>query len=79
MSQDLHALTLTQIAAGLKAGDFSAHDLTEALLGRITAFSEPLNAFITITAEQALVAAKQADEARASGQCGPIERAAAGP
>jgi len=72
MSQDLHALTLTQIAAGLKAGDFSAHDLTEALLGRITAFAEPLNAFITITAEQALAAAKQADEARATGNAGPL-------
>ena len=72
MSQDLHALTLTQIAAGLKAGDFSAHDLTEALLGRITAFAEPLNAFITITAEQALAAAKQADEARAAGNAGPL-------
>jgi len=72
MSQDLHALTLTQIAAGLKAGDFSAHDLTEALLGRITALAEPLNAFITITAEQALAAAKQADEARATGNAGPL-------
>jgi len=72
MSQDLHALTLTQIAAGLKAGNFSAHDLTEALLGRITALAEPLNAFITITAEQALAAAKQADEARATGNAGPL-------
>ena len=72
MSQDLHALTLTQIAAGLAAGDFSARDLTEALLGRITAFAEPLNAFITITAEQALAAAKRADKARASGNAGTL-------
>ena len=60
MSQDLHALTLTQIAAGLAAGDFSAQELTESLLSRVTSFHEPLNAFITITAEQALAAAKQA-------------------
>jgi len=72
MSQDLHALTLTQIAAGLAAGDFSAHDLTEALLGRITAFAEPLNAFITTTAEQALATAKRADKARASGIVGTL-------
>ena len=72
MSQDLHALTLTQIAAGLAAGDFSAHDLTEALLGRITAFAEPLNAFITTTAEQALATAKRADKARASGIAGTL-------
>jgi aspartyl-tRNA(Asn)/glutamyl-tRNA(Gln) amidotransferase subunit A len=72
MSQDLHALTLTQIAAGLAAGNFSAQELAESLLGRITSFHEPLNAFITITAEQALAAAKQADEARASGNAGPL-------
>ena len=72
MSQDLHALTLTQIAAGLAAGDFSAQEMTEALLGRITAFAEPLNAFITITAEQALAAAKRADKARASGNAGTL-------
>jgi len=72
MSQDLHALTLTQIAAGLATGDFSAQELTESLLGRITSFHEPLNAFITITAEQALTAAKRADEARASGNAGAL-------
>ena len=72
MSQDLHALMLTQIAAGLAAGDFSARDLTEALLGRITAFAEPLNAFITITAEQALAAAKRVDKARDSGNAGTL-------
>jgi len=72
MSQDLHALTLTQIAAGLAAGDFSAQELTESLLVRITSFHEPLNAFITITAEQALAAAKRADKARASGNAGTL-------
>ncbi len=66
MSEDLHTLTLTQIAAGLENGDFSALELTTSLLGRIDSFNEPLNAFITITADQALAAAKQADEARAS-------------
>jgi len=72
MSQDLHALTLTQIAAGLAAGNFSAQELAESLLDRITSFHEPLNAFITITAEQALAAAKQADEARVSGNAGTL-------
>jgi len=72
MSQDLHALTLTQIAAGLAARDFSAMDLAKSLLDRITSFHEPLNAFITITADEALTAAKQADEARASGNAGPL-------
>ncbi len=72
MSQDLHILTLTQIAAGLESGDFSALELTTSLLSRIDSFNEPLNAFITITADQALAAAKQADEARASGNAGAL-------
>ena len=37
---DLHLLSLTQIAAGLEAGDFSAVDVTESLLGRIDALVE---------------------------------------
>ena len=72
MSDDLHTLTLTQIAAGLEAGDFSAVELTTSLLGRIDSFNEPLNAFITVTAEQALAAASQADEARAAGNAGAL-------
>ena len=72
MSQELHTLTLTQIAAGLDAGDFSAVELTESLLGRVTEFNESLNAFITITADRALAAARQADEVRASGNAGAL-------
>jgi len=44
MSQDLHALTLTQIAAGLAAGDFSAFDLC----------AEALTATAAIQIEQVL-------------------------
>ena len=72
MSQDLHSLTLTQIAASLAAGDFSAVELTTSLLERIESLNEPLNAFITVTAEQALAAANQADEARAAGNAGRL-------
>ncbi len=70
MGQDLHTLTLTQIAAGLEAGNFSAQEITESLLRRIDSFSEPLNAFITMTADRALAAAKRADEARSAGKAG---------
>jgi aspartyl-tRNA(Asn)/glutamyl-tRNA(Gln) amidotransferase subunit A len=69
---DLHLQTLTELAAGLDAGDFSAVELTDALLGRIEADGETLNAFITVTAEQARAAAKQADAARAAGNAGPL-------
>ena len=72
MAGDLHTLTLTGIKAGLAKGDFSSVDLTEALLARIEAHDDALNAFITVTAEQALAAAKQADENRAAGNGGPL-------
>ncbi len=72
MSQDLHLLSLTQIAEGIKDGDFSALELTESLLGRIASAGDSLNAFVTVTAEQAMLSAKQADKARASGDGGVL-------
>ena len=72
MAGDLHLLTLTEIAAGLRQGEFSAVELTELLLRRIEASDGSLNAFITVTADQALQAAKRADEARAAGQGGVL-------
>src|SRR5690606_16487507 len=63
----LHVLTLTELARGIKEGDFSALELTEALLRRIDAHNPGLNAFITVTAEQALASAEAADKARATG------------
>jgi len=72
MSQDLHLQTLTQLAAGLESGSFSSVDVTEALLKRIESHNGTLNAFITITAEQALAAARRQDEARASGNAGVL-------
>jgi len=72
VSQDLHQLSLTQIAAGLADGDFSALELTESLLGRIASSGEALNAFVTVTAEQALSSARQADAARTVGDGGVL-------
>jgi aspartyl-tRNA(Asn)/glutamyl-tRNA(Gln) amidotransferase subunit A len=72
MSQELHAQTLTQLAAGLERGDFSSAELTRTLLGRIEAHEQSLNAFVTITAEKALAAASNADEARAAGKAGTL-------
>ena len=72
MSQDLHLLSLTQIAAGLADRDFSALELTESLLARIDSNAESLNAFITVTRELAIAAAKDADAARAAGEAGVL-------
>ncbi len=68
----LHDKSLTELAAGLAAGDFSSVELTGDLLDRIGSLGEQLNAFVTVTAEEALAAAKDADQARAAGRGGVL-------
>jgi aspartyl-tRNA(Asn)/glutamyl-tRNA(Gln) amidotransferase subunit A len=68
----LHRMTLGELAAGLAAGDFTSVELTRALLDRIAAEDDKLNALITVTAEQALAAAEQADARRAAGEAGVL-------
>jgi aspartyl-tRNA(Asn)/glutamyl-tRNA(Gln) amidotransferase subunit A len=72
MSQELHNQTLTELAAGLEKGEFSAVELAEALLGRVEQHDESLNAFVTVMGEQALAAAKAADDTRAAGDAGVL-------
>ena len=69
---DMHLQTLTELAAGLDRGDFTAVELTESLLARIAAHDNKLNAFITVTAAEALATASRADEARAAGNAGAL-------
>ena len=69
---ELHLQTLTELADGLARGDFSSVELTQTLLDRIAAHDESLNAFITVTADEALAAAARADEARAAGHGGVL-------
>ena len=60
MSQ-LTDLTLLEAAAGLRAGKFSARQLTEAHLERISALDPELHAFLTVTSELAQTQADAAD------------------
>ncbi len=69
---DIHKQTLTELSAALENGDFTSVELTEALLGRIAAHDDKLNAFITVTADEALAAAARADDARQSGNGGAL-------
>jgi aspartyl-tRNA(Asn)/glutamyl-tRNA(Gln) amidotransferase subunit A len=73
MGAELHRLTLTGLAAGLDRGEFSARELTEALLSRVEVLDPALNAFVTVTADRALAAAAAADERRAAGKAGRLE------
>ena len=57
----MHTRTLAQLAADLRARRVSATELTRHFLDRIERFGPDLNAFITVTAEQALAQAAAAD------------------
>ena len=70
-SNSLHLLTLSELARGMDAGDFSSREVTAAMLGRLQQH-ESLNAMITVTAELALAAADQADRDRANGNAGAL-------
>ncbi|PIE23979.1 MAG: Asp-tRNA(Asn)/Glu-tRNA(Gln) amidotransferase GatCAB subunit A [Neptuniibacter caesariensis] len=62
--------TLAELAQGLKSGEFSSVELTQAYLNRIKAEDSKYNSFITVTEEQALAQAKAADQAIAAGTSG---------
>ena len=67
-----HTQTLAELAAGLARGDFTSVEITKALLDRIALHNEKLNAFVTVTADEALAAAARADEMRAAGSAGAL-------
>ncbi len=62
----MHTKTITQLVQGLRAGDYSSQELTEAYLARIKQHQD-LNSFITVTEHQAIAASKQADAMLAAG------------
>ncbi|MNZ60095.1 Glutamyl-tRNA(Gln) amidotransferase subunit A [compost metagenome] len=68
----LHQLTLAEVARGLADKQFSAEELTRALLARIQQLDPQLNSFISVTEELALGQAKAADERRAKGENGAL-------
>ena len=68
----LHTKSVAELAAGLRAREFSSVELAEACLKRIEASQSKLNAFVTITRDEALAAARAADAALAAGTAGPL-------
>jgi amidase len=66
-------LSAVEMARFIQAGDLSAREATEAHLARIESANPRVNAFVTVTAEQALRTAARADEAQARGESlGPL-------
>jgi aspartyl-tRNA(Asn)/glutamyl-tRNA(Gln) amidotransferase subunit A len=69
---ELHHLTVSELAEGLRARQFSSVELARHFLARIERLNPDLNAFVTVTADQALEAAKKADELLAAGEAGEL-------
>jgi len=72
-SQDPTGLTLTRASELLRTKAVSSVELTRACLDRIEKYNSTLNAFITVTADQALTAAREMDmESRGRNWRGPL-------
>ena len=70
---DPPTLTLSQASDRIRRGDLSPVELTEACLERIDRFDPSLNAFITVTSEEALAVARQMENEQRSGRWrGPL-------
>jgi len=65
----VHTKSINVLAKGLRAGEFSSTELTQAFLARIKQH-QSLNCFISVTEDLALQASKQADERIAKGDIG---------
>ena len=64
--------TVKQLQLGLARGDYSSVELTRAYLDRIKQLNPKINAFISVTEEQALAQAEDADQLIASGEARPL-------
>ena len=72
ITKPLYELTIHAALAGMRAGEFTAVQLTQALLDRIAAVDDKVKAYLTVTAETALAAASAADQRRATGGDDPL-------
>ena len=68
----MHDLSIAQARAALRARKLSARELTNAHLAAIEALNPKLNAFVTVTPEQARAQADAADAALARGEHGAL-------
>lgn len=65
---DIVRKSAVELAAGLRAGEYSSTEVVEAHLERIGAVEETVGAFITVTGEQALATAAEVDAKRTAGE-----------
>lgn len=68
----MHNNTIAELADGLRKKSFSSVELTQHFLDRIHRLDPHYNSFISVTDEQALAQAKQADQKLAAGNAAPL-------
>lgn len=64
--------TIAQLSSGLQKGEFSSSEITRQYLDRIEAVDNKYNSFITVTSEQAMQQAEEADKIISRGEAGPM-------
>ncbi len=65
---ELYELTAHAVGDKLRAGEVSAREVTEALLGRISSVEANVKAYVTVTADHARAQADAVDKKRAAGE-----------
>ncbi len=68
----MHTRTIAQLSDALSSKEISSEELTRHFLDRIGSLDGSLNAFITITGEEAIEEARIADARIAAGESGPL-------
>jgi aspartyl-tRNA(Asn)/glutamyl-tRNA(Gln) amidotransferase subunit A len=68
----MHRKSITEMSAGLRAGEFTSVELTRHFLDRIERLDPELNSLVTVTAEAALAAAEKADQVLRNGSATPL-------
>lgn len=68
----MHEKTIAELAAGLRSGEYTSEELTRYFLDRIEKFDGQLNSYVTVTADEALEQAREADKRIADGSAGPL-------
>ena len=68
----MDTMTIASLLKGYDAGQFSSEEITQDYLQRISQLDTNLNAYITVTGEQALQEARAADAQRAAGQASTL-------
>ena len=69
---ELYNLSIQEAHRLLKNKEITSRELTQAVLDRIAAVEDRIDAFLTVTADQALAQADAADRSIAAGQCRPL-------